>query len=189
LNRSVFFFFKPQHFRHTARLINSLIRAQKHYELLLFPDERHSPRSLKDRIFMEQVLQLYVNIYLYMYVVYVHVHIPDKCRNLRFLKDRIFMQQVLYVCVCTYLYMCTCIYIHRCTYSRGVSQSTISERSYFYAAGAICMCMYIFVHMDHMCINTCTCIYIHIHVYIYIHVHIPDTCRSLQFLKDRIFME
>jgi len=42
------------HFRHTARLINSLIRAQKHYELLLFPDERHSPRSLKDRIFMEQ---------------------------------------------------------------------------------------------------------------------------------------
>ena len=66
------------HFRHTARLINALIRAQKHYELLLFPDERHrysnllallvqykstntdtkecySPRSLKDRIFMEQV--------------------------------------------------------------------------------------------------------------------------------------
>mmetsp|Transcript_53163 Transcript_53163/g.140506 ORF Transcript_53163/g.140506 Transcript_53163/m.140506 type:complete len:167 (-) Transcript_53163:36-536(-) len=42
------------HFRHTARLINALIRAQKHYELLLFPDERHSPRSLRDRIFMEQ---------------------------------------------------------------------------------------------------------------------------------------
>lgn len=42
------------HFRHTARLINALIGAQKHYELLLFPDERHSPRSLKDRVFMEQ---------------------------------------------------------------------------------------------------------------------------------------
>lgn len=32
------------HFRHTARLINHMIRAQKHYELLLFPDERHCPR-------------------------------------------------------------------------------------------------------------------------------------------------
>mmetsp|Transcript_5547 Transcript_5547/g.10787 ORF Transcript_5547/g.10787 Transcript_5547/m.10787 type:complete len:176 (+) Transcript_5547:2-529(+) len=42
------------HFRHTARLINAIISAQKHYELLLFPDERHSPRSLKDRVFMEQ---------------------------------------------------------------------------------------------------------------------------------------
>jgi dipeptidyl-peptidase-4 len=27
--------------RHSARLINALIKAQKHYELLLFPDERH----------------------------------------------------------------------------------------------------------------------------------------------------
>ena len=48
------------HFRHTARLINALIRAQKHYELLLFPDERHSPRSLKDRIFMEQRIHSFI---------------------------------------------------------------------------------------------------------------------------------
>ena len=48
------------HFRHTARLINALIRAQKHYELLLFPDERHSPRSLKDRVFMEQRIHSFI---------------------------------------------------------------------------------------------------------------------------------
>ena len=42
------------HFRHTARLINSLIRARKPYELLLFPDERHMPRSLEDRVYMEE---------------------------------------------------------------------------------------------------------------------------------------
>ncbi len=42
------------HFRHTARLINALIRARKPYELLLFPDERHTPRSLADRIYMEE---------------------------------------------------------------------------------------------------------------------------------------
>jgi dipeptidyl-peptidase-4 len=33
------------HFRHTARLINALIGCQKHYELLLFPDERHQVQS------------------------------------------------------------------------------------------------------------------------------------------------
>ena len=42
------------HFRHTARLINALIKARKPYELLLFPDERHMPRRLEDRIHMEQ---------------------------------------------------------------------------------------------------------------------------------------
>lgn len=42
------------HFRHTARLINALIRANKEYTLLLFPDERHMPRSLADRIYMEE---------------------------------------------------------------------------------------------------------------------------------------
>ena len=41
------------HFRHTARLINSLIAARKPYELLLFPNERHMPRSLEDREYME----------------------------------------------------------------------------------------------------------------------------------------
>ena len=42
------------HFRHTARLVNRLIAARKDYHLLLFPDERHSPRSVQDRIYMEQ---------------------------------------------------------------------------------------------------------------------------------------
>ena len=42
------------HFRHTARLINALIRARKPYELLLFPDERHMPRGLADRIYLEE---------------------------------------------------------------------------------------------------------------------------------------
>lgn len=40
------------HFRHTSRLINSLIQAKKRYHLLLFPSERHSPQKLQDRIFM-----------------------------------------------------------------------------------------------------------------------------------------
>ncbi|XP_074560309.1 uncharacterized protein LOC141816425 [Curcuma longa] len=42
------------HYRHTARLINSLIAAGKPYELLLFPDERHMPRRLRDRVYMEE---------------------------------------------------------------------------------------------------------------------------------------
>jgi len=42
------------HFRHTARLINALIAARKPYELLLFPDERHLPRRLADRVYMEE---------------------------------------------------------------------------------------------------------------------------------------
>jgi dipeptidyl-peptidase-4 len=42
------------HFRHTARLINALIGARKTYDLLLFPDERHLPRKLADRVFMEE---------------------------------------------------------------------------------------------------------------------------------------
>jgi dipeptidyl-peptidase-4 len=42
------------HFRHTARLINILIRARKPYDLLVFPDERHSPRRLEERVYMEE---------------------------------------------------------------------------------------------------------------------------------------
>jgi dienelactone hydrolase len=42
------------HFRHTTRLINKLIAAGKEYDLLIFPEERHSPRRLRDRIYMEQ---------------------------------------------------------------------------------------------------------------------------------------
>jgi dipeptidyl-peptidase-4 len=44
------------HFRHSARLINRLIANGKDYDLLLFPDERHSPRRLRDRIYLEQRL-------------------------------------------------------------------------------------------------------------------------------------
>lgn len=47
------------HFRHTARLINALIRARKPYDLLLFPDERHSPRGLADRIYLEERVAAY----------------------------------------------------------------------------------------------------------------------------------
>jgi dipeptidyl-peptidase-4 len=47
------------HFRHTARLINALIQARKTYTLLLFPDERHSPRRLDDRVFMEEQIRDY----------------------------------------------------------------------------------------------------------------------------------
>ena len=41
------------HFRHTARLTQALVEQQKAYELLCFPKERHSPRSLADRTYME----------------------------------------------------------------------------------------------------------------------------------------
>ncbi|XP_010266537.1 PREDICTED: uncharacterized protein LOC104604021 isoform X2 [Nelumbo nucifera] len=42
------------HFRHTARLINAIVAVGKPYELLVFPDERHMPRRLRDRIYMEE---------------------------------------------------------------------------------------------------------------------------------------
>ncbi|MGC9400366.1 MAG: S9 family peptidase [Anaerolineae bacterium] len=42
------------HFRHSARLIKRLIEARKRYALLLFPDERHMPRSLADRIYLHE---------------------------------------------------------------------------------------------------------------------------------------
>jgi dipeptidyl-peptidase-4 len=41
------------HFRHSARLINALVRQGKTYELLLFPDERHMPRREEDLVYME----------------------------------------------------------------------------------------------------------------------------------------
>jgi len=47
------------HFRHTARLINALIQARKPYDLMLFPDERHLPRKLADRVFMEERIRDY----------------------------------------------------------------------------------------------------------------------------------
>ena len=52
------------HFRHTARLINSLISHRKIYDLLLFPEERHSPRRLGDRIYMEERISSFFNTHL-----------------------------------------------------------------------------------------------------------------------------
>lgn len=48
------------HFRHTARLINALIHYRKNYKLLLFPDERHSPRRLEDRVFMQEQIRNFI---------------------------------------------------------------------------------------------------------------------------------
>jgi dipeptidyl-peptidase-4 len=47
------------HFRHTARLINALIKARKPYDLFLFPDERHTPRGMADRIYLEERIRDY----------------------------------------------------------------------------------------------------------------------------------
>ena len=41
-------------FRHTARLIAALTGAQKDYDLLLFPEERHMPRDLKGLEYQER---------------------------------------------------------------------------------------------------------------------------------------
>lgn len=42
------------HFRHTARFLDALSKANKHVDLLLYPSERHTPRSEKDRRAMEE---------------------------------------------------------------------------------------------------------------------------------------
>jgi len=42
------------HFRHSARLINSLIESEKDHEILLFPNERHMPRRQSDRSYLEK---------------------------------------------------------------------------------------------------------------------------------------
>ena len=52
------------HFRHTARLINALIRARIGYQLLVFPDERHMPRSEADRVFMEEQIRDFIGAHL-----------------------------------------------------------------------------------------------------------------------------
>ncbi|KAL5998951.1 hypothetical protein ACLOJK_009900 [Asimina triloba] len=49
------------HFRHTARLVNAFVAAGKPYELLVFPDERHMPRRLRDRIYMEERMWEFVD--------------------------------------------------------------------------------------------------------------------------------
>ena len=42
------------HFRHTARMMQALIDAGKPFESLIYPNERHMPRSEKDRADMER---------------------------------------------------------------------------------------------------------------------------------------
>jgi len=42
------------HFRHTPRLVHRLVAAGKDHRLLCFPEERHLPRRLEDRAFMEE---------------------------------------------------------------------------------------------------------------------------------------
>jgi dipeptidyl-peptidase-4 len=50
------------HFRHTTRLVNALIKANKPYDLLVYPDERHMPRSEKDRVAMEtRILEYFLS--------------------------------------------------------------------------------------------------------------------------------
>jgi dipeptidyl-peptidase 4 len=41
------------HFRHSARLMQALIDKQKPFDVMLYPNERHLPRFLEDRIVME----------------------------------------------------------------------------------------------------------------------------------------
>ena len=48
------------HFRHAARLVNALIEHSKHHEMLMFPDERHQPRGVQGRQFMEERLVHFV---------------------------------------------------------------------------------------------------------------------------------
>jgi len=48
------------HWRHTARLCTALTRARKPYELLAFPDERHQPRSVADRVYMEERMMKFI---------------------------------------------------------------------------------------------------------------------------------
>lgn len=42
------------HFRHTARLIAALTAADKYYDLVLFPEERHMPRDAKGLEYLER---------------------------------------------------------------------------------------------------------------------------------------
>ena len=52
------------HFRHSARLINTLISFNKKYDLVLFPKERHMPRRQSDRTYLETRLTEFFKKYL-----------------------------------------------------------------------------------------------------------------------------
>ncbi|TMD12944.1 MAG: S9 family peptidase [Chloroflexi bacterium] len=47
------------HFRHTARLMDALTKANRPYDLLIYPNERHMPRSERDREAMETRILAY----------------------------------------------------------------------------------------------------------------------------------
>jgi dipeptidyl-peptidase-4 len=47
------------HFRHTARLITALTEANKDYDLLIFPEERHMPRDAKGMEYQERRVTQY----------------------------------------------------------------------------------------------------------------------------------
>jgi len=47
------------HFRHTARLVRALAEAGKDYDLLIFPEERHMPRSQSDLEYEERRIVQY----------------------------------------------------------------------------------------------------------------------------------
>jgi len=47
------------HFRHTARLIVALTNAQKPYDLMIYPEERHMPRNAKGLEYMERRITAY----------------------------------------------------------------------------------------------------------------------------------
>ena len=49
------------HFRHTARLITALTAANRDYDLLLFPQERHMPRNAAGLEYQERKLAEYFN--------------------------------------------------------------------------------------------------------------------------------
>jgi len=52
------------HFRHSARMVDALVKARKPYELLLFPGERHMPRAEGDRVYMEERMRDYFDAHL-----------------------------------------------------------------------------------------------------------------------------
>jgi dipeptidyl-peptidase-4 len=52
------------HFRHSARMVDALVKARKQYELLLFPNERHMPRAEGDRVYMEERIRDYFDAHL-----------------------------------------------------------------------------------------------------------------------------
>jgi dipeptidyl-peptidase-4 len=52
------------HFRHSARLVDALVKARKQYELLLFPAERHMPRAEGDRVYMEERMRDFFDLHL-----------------------------------------------------------------------------------------------------------------------------